>query len=180
MSNSDTIADPRYPVGRFSAPAGRDAAALAGWRSDLSQLPERMRAAVGGLTDVQLDTPYREDGWTVRQVVHHVPDSHLNAYCRFKLALTEESPTIKPYLEARWAELPDARLPVAPSLALLDGLHARWLSLIDAMTPADWDRTFTHPEHQRTVTLWYTAAMYAWHSRHHVAHITALRARRAW
>ena len=172
--------DLRYPVGRFVPPTAWNPADVAGWRRDLVDLPALMRAAVQGLDDAQLDTPYREGGWTVRQVVHHVPDSHLNAYCRFKLALTEDSPTIKPYYEARWAELPDSRLPIAPSLTLLDGVQARLVGVIDGMTPAEWQRTFTHPEYGQTVTLWHTAALYAWHSRHHVAHITALRARNGW
>jgi uncharacterized damage-inducible protein DinB len=177
----DASVDLRYPVGRFVAPTETDAAALAIWRGDLAALPGKLRAAVAGLSGAQLDTPYRDGGWTVRQTVHHIADSHLNAYCRFRLALTEDLPTIKPYLEARWAELPDARmLPIAPSLEILDGVHARLIALVDAMTPAEWQRGFVHPEHGRTMTLAQTAALYAWHSRHHVAHITALRQRNGW
>jgi uncharacterized damage-inducible protein DinB len=147
----------------------------------LAELPVRLRAAIAGLGDAQLDTPYREDGWTVRQLVHHIPDSHLNAYCRFRLALTEHTPTIKPYQEALWAELPDARtMPVGPSIELVDGLHRRWLGLMQDMTPEQWERAFVHPEHPRPMTLWQTAALYAWHSRHHVAHITSLRDRKGW
>lgn len=173
--------DPRYPIGKFSPPMEWRAADLVQWRKDLAELPERMRRAVAGLSDAQLDTPYRDGGWTVRQIVHHVVDSHLNAYCRFRLALTEDAPMVKPYLEARWAELSDARTqPVAPSLAMLDGMHARWVALLDSLTPEQWARTFLHPEHQRAPTLWETAATYAWHSRHHVAHIANLRIARNW
>jgi hypothetical protein len=173
--------DPRYPVGKFTMPAKWDIGRIIEWRTDLAALPAKLRAAVAGLSDTQLDTPYRDGGWTVRQTVHHVADSHLNAYCRFRLALTEDVPTIKPYLEARWAELPDARtLPIAPSLAILDGIHARLLGLIGTMTPDQWQRRFVHPELGHTMTLAQTAALYSWHSRHHVAHITQLRARRGW
>lgn len=171
----------RYPVGKFAMPSEWDATDVVGWRTSLAELPSRMRAAINGLNDPQLDTPYRDGGWTVRQTVHHVADSHLNAYCRFRLALTEDTPTVKPYMEARWAELPDARtLPVAPSLAIIDGVHTRLIALIDAMTPEEWRRGFVHPEHGRTMTLGQTAALYSWHSRHHVAHITNLRTRNKW
>lgn len=171
----------RYPVGRFASPTTPAPDDMVRWCDDLRDLPARLGAAVAGLDDAQLDTPYREGGWTVRQTVHHVADSHLNATCRFRLALTEDNPVIKPYLEARWAELDDARsMAIGPSLDLLDGLHRRWLALIDAMQPADWQRTFVHPEHGRTMTLWQLLALYAWHSRHHVAHIVRLRERRGW
>ena len=173
--------DVRYPVGKFTAPLDWDEKQLAEWRAEIAQLPANLHRAVAGLDDTQLDTPYRDGGWTVRQTVHHVADSHLNAFCRFRLALTEDVPTIKPYFEARWAELPDSRtLPVTPSLQILDGLHVRWVTMIDAMTPEQWQKGFVHPDHGRTMTLAQTAAMYAWHSRHHVAHINALRARRGW
>jgi uncharacterized damage-inducible protein DinB len=173
--------DPRYPVGRFAAPAAWDPALLPVWRSDIAQTPVRLRAAVHGLTDAQLDTPYRDGGWTVRQVIHHMFDSHANAYCRLKLAITEDNPTIKPYDEALWAELPDARrLPVASSLALLDGLHLRWVAAVDAMTPADLQRTYFHPEQNTSTPLWRMMALYAWHGRHHAAHITELRTRQHW
>lgn len=173
--------DLRYPVGKFAMPSDWDAGSLAEWRTTLAELPARLRAAVAGLSDRQLDTPYREGGWTVRQTVHHIADSHLNMYCRFRLALTEDVPTIKPYLEARWAELPDARtLSIAPSLSILDGVHARLVALIDTMTPEQWRSSFVHPEHEHPVTLARTAALYSWHSRHHVAHIAGLRLRRGW
>jgi len=173
--------DLRYPVGPFrytetGSPAQRDQ-----WLSQIATAPGELRAAVAGLSPGQLDTPYRPEGWTVRQVVHHLPDSHLNAYARIKLALTEEEPTIKPYEEARWAELPDARTgPVEPSLALLDFLHQRWLLLLRQLEPADFGRRFRHPEHGRMIGLDETLAMYAWHGRHHVAHISSLRRRMGW
>jgi len=138
-----------------------------------------MQEAVRGLNDEQLDTPYREGGWTVRQVVHHVPDSHLNAYCRWKLALTEDVPTIKPYDEAAWAQLADAKLPVQVSLALLKSVHKRWVTVLKAMAPEQGARRFQHPElGERNLDQY--LALYSWHSRHHVAHITELRKRMGW
>jgi hypothetical protein len=140
-----------------------------------------MRAAVTGLSETQLDTRYRDGGWTVRQVVHHVPDSHLNAYTRLRLALTENAPTIKPYEEARWAELPDARTgPIEISLSLLEALHHRWVALLRKLGAAEGARTFLHPEHNRQITIDELIAMYAWHGEHHVAHITSLRRRMGW
>ncbi len=173
--------DLRYPIGPFrytgdSSPAQRDQ-----WLGEIASAPGTLRAAVAGLSELRLDTPYRPDGWTVRQVVHHLPDSHLNAYTRIKLALTEEEPTIKPYEEARWAELPDARTgPVEPSLALLEFLHQRWLLLLRNLRPADFARRYRHPEHGRMFALDEVVALYAWHGKHHVAHITSLRRRMAW
>lgn len=174
--------DLRYPVGRFAAPAALSASGRASCIDIISELPTRMRAAVAGLDEKQLDTPYRPDGWTVRQVVHHVPDSHMNAYMRFRLALTEENPVIRPYLEARWAELPDALSgPVAMSLQLLEALHVRWVMLLRSMSEADFRRTYQHPEQPgRSIPLSEVLAMYAWHSRHHTAHITGLRQRNGW
>ncbi|HEX8848873.1 MAG TPA: bacillithiol transferase BstA [Gemmatimonadaceae bacterium] len=173
--------DLRYPVGRFSYTAtAPDPARRAGFIDDIAQLPQRLRKAVQGLDDARLDTPYRPGGWTVRQVVHHVPDSHMNAYVRFKLALTEDTPRIKPYDEAKWAELRDGRTgPLAPSLAILDGLHDRWTVLLRSMTPTDFERTLEHPENG-VMTLDRMLALYAWHSRHHLAHITELARREGW
>lgn len=174
--------DLRYPVGKFEPPAGalssdQRAAAIAAIRA----APAQLRAAVEGLDERQLDTPYRPGGWTVRQVVHHVPDSHMNAYVRFKLALTENTPTIKPYDEAKWAELPDSRSDlVQESLALLDVLHARWVLLLDAMQPADFGRLLNHPEWKMPLSLDVMLALYAWHGRHHAAHVTELRRREGW
>jgi hypothetical protein len=162
----------RYPVGRFVAPTAATPADRERWIAEIAALPAQMRQAVERMTDAQLDTTYRPGGWTVRQVVHHVPDSHMNALVRVKLALTEESPTIKPYDEARWAQLPDVRLtPVAVSLVLLEALHARWVVLLRALAPDDWGRTFVHPEHGRAMTIDAATALYAWHSRHHLGHV---------
>jgi hypothetical protein len=172
--------DLRYPVGNFQFPAAVSSQELSTFIDHIAETPARMRAAIAGLSDAQLDTPYRPGGWTVRQVAHHVPDSHMNSYVRFRLALTEDSPVIKPYEESRWAELPDARsMPVEPSLVLLESLHARWVPLLRSLSAADWKRSFRHPE-LGPVTLENNAALYAWHGRHHVAHITALRQRMAW
>ena len=148
--------------------------------AEIAALPDRIRAAVAGLSDSQLDTPYRDGGWTVRQVVHHVADSHMNGFIRVKLALTEDNPTIKPYDENRWASLADMRLPVSVSLGLLDAIHARWVEIYRGMSSAEFGRTFFHPEHAQSMTLDQHVQDYAWHSRHHVAHITGLRERMAW
>jgi hypothetical protein len=173
--------DPRYPIGPFRFDGQAGPSRREQWIGEIAAAPAHLRSAVDGLSAAQLDTPYRTGGWTVRQVVHHLPDSHLNAYTRIKLALTEEEPTIKPYAEARWAELPDARTgPVEPSLALLESLHQRWLLLLRQLRPADFERRFRHPEHGRIFGLDETTALYAWHGRHHVAHITALRGRMGW
>jgi uncharacterized damage-inducible protein DinB len=145
----------------------------------LRELPERLTAAIAGLDDAQLDTPYREGGWTVRQLVHHLPDSHANCYVRFKLALTEDWPTIKSYDEAAWANLADSRLPVDVSLALITALHARWVSLLESMSEDDFRKGYNHPENGKQ-TLAVALALYDWHSRHHTAHITTLRARQGW
>jgi DinB superfamily len=172
--------DLRYPIGPFTF-EGDGPGKRQQWISDIALAPAQLRAAVTGLNAAQLDTPYRENGWTVRQVVHHVPDSHLNAYTRIKLALTEEEPTIKPYEEARWAELPDGRGgDIEPSLRLLESLHQRWLMLLRQLAPADFERRYRHPEHGRIFGLTEVLALYAWHGRHHVAHITSLRRRMGW
>ena len=173
--------DLRYPIGPFRFDGNVGTGKREHWIEEIASAPAHLRAAVAGLTTAQLDTPYREGGWTVRQVVHHLPDSHLNAYTRIKLALTEEEPMIKPYLEARWSELPDARDGnIEPSLSLLESLHLRWLMLLRQMKSADWDRQFRHPEHGRVFKISETLALYAWHGRHHVAHITGLRERMGW
>ena len=174
-----TTTDLRYPVGRFEF-TGADEKSRAQSIEAIARLPRELRAAIDGLSDRQLDTRYRPDGWTVRQVVHHVPDSHINAFTRFKFALTEDTPRIKPYDEARWAELADGRAgPVEPSLSILDGLHARWVVLLRAMKVADFSRQLDHPEHG-LLPLERMLALYAWHCRHHVAHITELRKREGW
>jgi uncharacterized damage-inducible protein DinB len=170
----------RYPVGRFQP---RDALIPADRRApidELAALPDRLDAAVRDLTPTQLDTPYRPGGWTVRQVVNHVPDSHVNGYVRCKLAVTETDPAISVYDEAAWAELPDAREgPIEPSLALLRALHERWVAFCRALEPAELQRAFVHPELGR-VSLEWTLQLYAWHGRHHLAHVTSLREREGW
>ena len=172
--------DLRYPIGSFKLEGTPTETDIRRAIDNIAEAPLRLRAAVEGLSAEQLDTPYRPDGWTVRQVVHHVPDSHLNSYCRFKLALTEDEPTIKPYLEDRWAELEDSRsTPIEVSLALLESLHERWVSLLKSLEPVDFQRTFRHPE-IGVVTLAQNACLYAWHGRHHVAHVTSLRERMGW
>jgi hypothetical protein len=172
--------DLRYPIGKFTFDGSLAEAQKQKFLDDIAHAPEDLRAAVKGLSEPQLDTPYRPEGWTVRQVAHHVPDSHLNAYIRFKLALTEQEPTIRPYAEDRWAQLADTRTtPVEVSLALLDSLHDRWVRLLRALNPDEWKRTFRHPE-LGLMSLERNLALYAWHGRHHVAHITALRDRNGW
>ncbi|MGH7624743.1 MAG: YfiT family bacillithiol transferase [Gemmatimonadaceae bacterium] len=175
------VTNPHFPIGRYNEPATVTPAQRTAWMDDVAGTPAAMRAALSGLSPAQLDTPYRDGGWTLRQVVHHVPDSHMNAYMRFKLALTEDVPVIKPYDQAGWAELPDsAATPIEISLTLLEALHARWVRLMRAMSPMDFARSFRHPEHDRIFTLESTLGLYAWHGRHHVAHITALRERNGW
>lgn len=173
--------DLRYPIGQFQYEGEPDQHRREQWIEEIAATPASLRAAVAGLAPHQLDTPYRDKGWTVRQVVHHLPDSHLNAYTRIKLALTEDVPVIRPYEEARWAELPDGRAgPIELSLNLLESLHHRWVLLLRQLTPADFRRRFIHPQHGRPFELQETLALYAWHGRHHVAHITSLRRRMAW
>jgi len=175
-----TALDLRYPIGRYTAPDRLDAEWRAARIAEMAALPSEMRAAVHGLDDAQLDTPYRPEGWTVRQVVHHVPDSHMNMYLRFKWALTEQTPTIKPYDEGAWAELPDTRLtPIATSLTLLEAVHDRCVRLLRAMSEQDFDRRYVHPESGEH-TLSHMVGSYAWHGRHHVAHVTSLRDRMGW
>jgi hypothetical protein len=177
----DVAADPRYPIGRFRAPEVHDAEARRGWITDIAGTPRRLREAVAGWSPEQVDTPYRGGGWTVRQLVHHVADSHMNAYVRFKLAMTEEQPAIKPYREDLWAELADSfSTPVETSLQLTEALHARWVALMESMAESDFDRSLLHPEWSEPPRLYQLAAMYAWHGRHHVAHVTSLANRMGW
>jgi uncharacterized damage-inducible protein DinB len=172
--------DPKYPIGPFKWGGEASDAERRQWIHQLEETPGKLRAAVKGLSAEQLDRPYRVGGWTVRQVVHHLPDSHLNAYVRFRLGLTEEEPTIKTYDQERWAQLSDARTaPVEPSVNLLDSLHQRWVLLLRSFTAEDFARTIRHPE-LGVVRLDQYLAMYAWHGPHHVAHITALREREKW
>ena len=171
--------DLSYPVGRFDHQAPRTAATRRAAVDDIAALPARMREAIRGLTDAQLDTPYRPGGWSVRKLVHHVADSHMNGYIRTKLALTEENPTIKPYDQDAWSGLPDSRLPIDGSLAILDAVHERWTAVNRSLTDADVARTFVHPDLGQ-LTLDRHLHLYGWHSRHHVAHITGLRQREGW
>ncbi len=174
------MTDLRYPIGKFHFDGPLSEEQKKTLLNEIAGAPANVRAAVRGLSEAQFETPYRPGGWTVRQVVHHVPDSHLNSYVRFKLALTEEEPTIKPYAEDRWAELADTKsTPIEVSLTLLDSLHDRWVRLLGSLTPEQWKRTFRHPD-LGSMTLEKTLALYAWHGRHHVAHITALRQREGW
>ena len=175
------VADPRYPVGKFTPPATITIADRKSAINALEKMPEYLRSALRDLDTIQLNTPYREGGWSIRQVVHHVADSHANAYVRFRLALTEEWPTIKPYEEAAWAELADARsLPVGVSLDLLTALHARWVSLLESLTEEDFLKGYVHPAAGGRQNLAQVLALYDWHSRHHTAHITNLRKRMGW
>jgi hypothetical protein len=174
------MTDLRYPIGKFHFTGTLSDEEKQAALDEIARTPANLRAAIGGLSEAQLDTPYRPGGWTVRQVVHHVPDSHLNSYVRFKLALTEDEPTIKPYAEDRWAELADTQAtPVEVSLTLLESLHDRWMRLLRSLSPAEWQRAFRHPV-LGAMTLEKTLALYAWHGRHHVAHITGLRERSGW
>lgn len=171
--------DERYPIGKFTpvqalAPADRHERI-----EGIAATPPLFRRAVAGLTDAQLDTPYRAGGWTVRQVAHHLPDSHMNAYMRFKWGLTEDTPAIKAYEEKDWAQTPETRAPIAFSLDLLTSLHERWIALLRGMRPSDFARTIKHPE-MGQISLDTLLALYAWHGRHHTAHVTSLRERMGW
>jgi uncharacterized damage-inducible protein DinB len=171
----------RFPIGRFKFPENYRKADLEEWIGVIETLPDRLADAVVHLDDSQLDTPYREGGWTIRQVVHHLADSHMNSYCRFKLALTEDSPVIRAYQEDRWAEQSDGRsAPPELSLQLLDALHARWAYFMSRMTEKDWERPFIHPESKREFPLKAVLALYAWHSEHHLQHVIRCKERNGW
>ncbi|MEJ8756976.1 YfiT family bacillithiol transferase [Pontibacter sp. H259] len=174
------LEDVRYPTGHYQKPNEFTSAVIEDYISVIHTFPKRVAEAVEGLSEEQLDTPYRPDGWTIRQVVHHCSDSHMNAFIRHKLALTEDNPVIRPYYEDRWAELPDSKMPVAPSLLLLQGLHARWTLLLKSLTPPELERTFVHPEHNKAFTLAESIGMYAWHCNHHLAHISNLTQTKGW
>ena len=177
MALSDV--DPRYPIGDFHAPETITPDERTGAIATLAELPEQLRNAVDGLSFSQLSTPYRDGGWTLRQVVHHVADSHMNAVVRIKLALTEDWPTVKPYDESAWAKLHDMTAPIEWSLELIEALHARWVMLLQSLNEQQWLRGYNHPE-DGPVSIELAALIYAWHSRHHVAHITHLRAKEGW
>jgi len=161
----------RYPIGKFTVPESYPTESINQWRNDIKELPVLIKGAVKGLTDEQLETPYRPGGWTIRQVVHHVADSHTNSIIRFKWAMTEDNPTIKAYHEDLWAKLGDYILPLEPSLIMLEGIHARLTALFDGFSDDDWNRTFIHPESGATISLKRNLALYSWHGRHHLAHI---------
>jgi hypothetical protein len=169
----------RYPIGTFQYEGELTNSVTKGWITEIEALPGLLRDAVRDLDDEQLDTPYRLGGWTIRQVVHHLADSHMNAYVRFKLALTEENPVIKPYEESKWAELADYKLPIDISLSLLEVLHIRLTELLRSLSPADLERTFMHPD-SGEVTVGINIGIYAWHGRHHLAQITSLSNRKGW
>ena len=171
----------QYPIGRYHKPATCTPELIHEWINVLKVLPSWMDACIENLDEAQLQVPYRDGGWTIQQVVHHVADSHLNAYVRLKLALTEDNPTVKPYDEKAWAELPDVQtVPVNISTTMLHTIHRRMVAQLQHMQPADWERTYFHPEHQRSFPVWELVALYAWHSRHHTEHIRQLRARKGW
>lgn len=174
------MVDLRYPIGKFQYEQPFTDERKRAFIDDVSRTPGSLRTAVKELSDAQLDTPYRPGGWSVRQVVHHMPDSHMNSYVRFKLALTEDDPTIKPYAEDRWAELADTKAtPIDVSLTLLETLHDRWVRLLQSLSGSDWKRTFRHPD-LGSMELEKVLALYAWHGRHHVTQITNLRDREGW
>ncbi len=173
--------DPRYPIGIYE-PRPFSIEQKIEWLADIKFLPLQLENAILNLDEAQLHTPYREGGWTLHQVVHHVADSHMNAYIRFKLGLTEDNPAIKPYDENKWAEMRDVeKLPINISLTILHALHTRWFEVLKYVTDDEWNnRTIYHPEHKKTMRLWFLLGMYAWHGKHHVAHITSLRSKMHW
>jgi uncharacterized damage-inducible protein DinB len=175
----DPGTDLRYPIGNFQLQPFSSECRQA-WLNDIAQLPNLLEAAVENLDAEQLATPYRPGGWTVNQVVHHVADSHINSFCRLKLALTEDNPVIKPYEEGDWVNLADASLPINNALTLLHALHQRLYVLWKSVSAEQWERTYVHPATGTQHTLWYLLGLYAWHGRHHTAHITGLRQRMAW
>lgn len=161
----------KFPIGEFTSLENYSKENLDSYIKDIEELPAQLREEVENLSDEKLDTPYRPDGWTVRQVVHHLPDSHMNAFIRFKLTLTEDNPTIRPYFEDRWANLPDAKMPIDVSLHIIDSIHKRWVYLLKAMSGEDFERQYTHPEYKKVFTLKEALHMYSWHCKHHSAHV---------
>ncbi len=163
----------KYPIGKFKVPAEYTSEAITGWINDIKEFPANLRKTVTGLTDEQLEKTYRPGGWTLRQVIHHIADSHINSIIRFKWALTEDEPTIKVYKQDEWAKLPDSKLPIEPSLLILEGVHQRMVAMFNNLNEDDWNRTFTHPE-AGLMALKRLLALYAWHGKHHLAHITGV------
>ncbi len=171
----------KYPIGKFERPEIITKELVNKWIDEIESLSGRLKIEVENLSDEQLNTPYRPDGWTIRQVVHHLADSHMNSFIRIKLALTEEKPVIKPYFEKPWAELPDSKnLPIEPSLKILDGLLQRWVGLLKSLSEKELKRTFIHPEHKKEFSLDEIIGFYAWHGNHHLAHITTLKKTKNW
>lgn len=170
----------RYPIGKFTAQESYTVVELANFIERIGALPKKLKRSVSGLTDKQLDTPYREDGWTIRQVIHHIADSHMNAYIRFKWTMTEDAPTIKTYNEKSWAETPETKTDVNMSLELLQPLHAKFVVLLSSLSSTDWNKQLFHPESKQYMKLERMAALYAWHGEHHLAHITSLKKRMNW
>lgn len=182
MEQTNDLEKLKYPIGKFKRPDQHYETKIRSWITEIEKLPVSLNELTGKLEEEELTWRYRPEGWTIRQVVHHLADSHMNSLVRFKLALTEENPVIKPYFEDRWAELADSRnVPVSVSIKILDGVHARWIHLLNSLKKEDLERTFIHPEHGRQITLGENLALYAWHSRHHLAHIRqALNHRGEW
>lgn len=170
----------RYPIGRYEKKPSVSPRDVAKWIDEIEALPTDLRAAVSGLTDDQIDTPYRDGGWTVRQLIHHIADSHLNAYIRFKLGLTEDTPSIKPYQQDDWAKLPDSEMPIAVSLDMLESIHKRWVTVLKSMDGEQLNREIYHPEYDKIIVLKSFIGNYAWHGKHHLAHITNLKKRKDW
>ena len=180
-NNKMTIEELKFPIGRFEKPIKITLEILHNYIIDISTFPNRIKEEVKNLKDEQLDTPYRKNGWTIRQVINHCADSHMNALIRFKLTLTEEKPTIKPYFEERWAELTDSKnIPIQPALKMLEGIHERWSVLLNNFTKEQLERTFIHPEREKEIRLDENIGVYAWHCNHHLAHITSLKLRMGW
>ncbi len=169
----------RFPIGKFEKDFDDAHGMREAFVNEIAELPNKLKDAVENFDDKKLDTPYRPEGWTVRQVVHHLADSHLNAFCRFKLALTEENPTIRPYEEAAWAELSDSEMPIEASMKIIEGVHSRWVKLLESMSDEDFQKALNHPE-SGSWTLEKMLAQYAWHGKHHTAHITKLREMKDW
>lgn len=170
----------RYPIGHFKKPDVITKDIISEWTADIAAFPGRLTKQVEHLTEQQLDTPYRKEGWTIRQVIHHCADSHMNSLMRFKLTLTEDRPVIKPYFENRWAELADSKMPVTPALKMLEGIHERWIVLLKSFTGDDYGKTFIHPEHGKEVRIDENIGIYAWHCNHHLAHIIRLKKIMEW
>jgi hypothetical protein len=176
-----TIDELKYPMGKFVKPESFTPEILNHYIRNIESFPSRLRTEVEHLTDEQLDTRYRAGGWTIRQVVNHCADSHMNSFTRFKLALTEDTPTIKPYFEARWAELADSKnMPIEPALKILEGLHQRWVVILKSLTKEELEKKYIHPEQGKELRLDGTIGLYAWHCNHHLAHITTLKKTRNW